>query len=374
MKFLIICFIFAFPSVFAADNAINLYATYSPKIVQILTKLDRSGTGFFISPEVIITNRHVVLSYNQEVKKWDAPKKILMKNGLTIEKYKNIICSMRVDLCVIVVEKQKSIVDDSKISNRAIIPGEDVFAVGHPAGVGTPIITSGIISSEEFEIPGLNYKNEHIKFSGFTTNTAVSQGSSGSPLLSKTGELLGVAVSIHRTAQNLNIIISSSEINLFAKYIAERNTKEVFGFEEGFDTLLTQETQKHLLVKESEKVVAMSGTPVKKIDHVQDRSDEIRNVLKEFLPDLKVCYDSELKLLTEHESINLTGNVKISFKISRDGSVQDAEIISSDLVSENLNKCMSSVITKAKFVAVESGEYINVVQPFYLRAVTKSNL
>ncbi len=56
----------------------------------------------------------------------------------------------------------------------------------------------------------------------------MSPGSSGSPVLNKSGEILGIAVSVLRGAQNLNVIIGSEELSMFAKQIAKRDPEAVF--------------------------------------------------------------------------------------------------------------------------------------------------
>ncbi len=213
---------------FGAEVAFDIFNKFSPSVVLIQTKLNSSGTGFFVTPGLILTNRHVVRSFNKKVKMWDAPKSILLKNGKLISKFNKIICSLRVDVCAISVDTETTIKDFSKLSIVPSSVGQEVFIVGHPQGIMNPIISSGIVSSEVFLVPGHDHKRKSITFRGFTTTAAISPGSSGSPVLSSTGMILGIAVSILQGAQNLNIIIGSEELSLFAKQIARRDESAIF--------------------------------------------------------------------------------------------------------------------------------------------------
>ncbi|MBC7712224.1 MAG: trypsin-like peptidase domain-containing protein, partial [Rhizobacter sp.] len=212
----------------AAEPAFDIFTTYSPSVVLIQTKLNATGTGFFVTPGLLLTNRHVVRSFNKRKGQWDAPKAIVLKDGREITKFNSVYCSVRVDVCAISIAPQTTIKTFAKLSIVPSKVGQDVYVMGHPQGISNPIISSGIVSSENFLIPGLDHKGKEIVFKGFTTTAAVSPGSSGSPVLNRQGEILGIAVSILRGAQNLNVIIGSEELSMFAKQIAKHDTESVF--------------------------------------------------------------------------------------------------------------------------------------------------
>ena len=212
----------------AAETAFDIFNNYSSSVVQIHSKLNATGTGFFVTPRLILTNRHVIRSYKRKINQWDVPKVIILKNGKQITKFNSIHCSVRVDVCAISVDPETTIKAFSKLSTVPSVVGQDVYVLGHPQGISNPIISSGIVSSENVLIPGQDYKGKDIVFKGFTTTAAVSPGSSGSPVLSKSGEILGIAVGILRGGQNLNVIIGSEELSMFAKQIAKRDSESVF--------------------------------------------------------------------------------------------------------------------------------------------------
>ena len=228
MKFLILLTLLISSQLSAAETAFDIFNNYSSSIVQIHTKLTATGTGFFVTPRLILTNRHVIRSYKKKINKWDAPRVIVLKDGRQILKFNSIHCSVRVDICAISVEPQTGIKVFSKLSNAPSIVGQDVYVLGHPQGLSNPIISSGIVSSENVLIPGQDHNGKDIVFKGFTTTAAVSPGSSGSPVLNKSGEILGIAVGILRGGQNLNVIIGSEELSMFAKQIAKHDSEAVF--------------------------------------------------------------------------------------------------------------------------------------------------
>lgn len=212
----------------ASEVAFDIFNKYSSSVVQIHTKLNATGTGFFVTPRLILTNRHVIRSFKKKTNQWDAPKIIVLKDGKQITKFNSIHCSVRVDICAISVDPQDAIKVFSKLSTLPSIVGQDVYVLGHPQGLSTQIISSGIVSSENVLIPGLDYKDKDVLFKGFTTTAAVSPGSSGSPVLSKSGDILGIAVGILRGGQNLNVIIGSEELSMFAKQITKQDSESVF--------------------------------------------------------------------------------------------------------------------------------------------------
>jgi serine protease Do len=212
----------------AAETAFDIFNNYSSSVVQIHSKLNATGTGFFVTPRLILTNRHVIRSYKKKINQWDVPKVIILKNGKQITKFNSIHCSVRVDVCAISVDPEATIKSFSKLSTVPSVVGQDVYVLGHPQGITNPIISSGIVSSENILIPGQDNKGKDIVFKGFTTTAAVSPGSSGSPVLTKNGEILGIAVGILRGGQNLNVIIGSEELSLFAKQIAKHDSESIF--------------------------------------------------------------------------------------------------------------------------------------------------
>lgn len=228
MKALILFTLLFTGQVSASETAFDIFNNYSSSVVQIQSKFNATGTGFFVTPRLILTNRHVIRTFKQKTRQWDEPRVIVLKDGRKISKFNSIHCSVRVDLCAISVDAQANIKTFSKLSTVPSMVGQDVYVLGHPQGLSNPIISSGIVSSENVLVPGQDNNGKDILFKGFTTTAAVSPGSSGSPVLTKSGEILGIAVGILRGGQNLNVVIGSEELSMFAKQIANRDAEAVF--------------------------------------------------------------------------------------------------------------------------------------------------
>lgn len=98
------------------------------------------------------------------------------------------------DLAVI---RAKSLPDDivpaTLRSTQDLAPGEDVVAVGFPFGIG-PSVSAGVVSGlrrEYYSLEGERLLSNLIQF-----DAAVNPGSSGGPLVTSEGEVVGVVTSI----------------------------------------------------------------------------------------------------------------------------------------------------------------------------------
>lgn len=78
-------------------------------------------------------------------------------------------------------------------STRDLVPGDDVIAVGFPFGIG-PSVTSGVISGLHRQRRALS--GEHTIDDLIQFDAAVNPGSSGGPLVTADGEVVGIVTSI----------------------------------------------------------------------------------------------------------------------------------------------------------------------------------
>ena len=88
------------------------------------------------------------------------------------------------DVMIVKGKNQKE--DFIKISSQKVLPAEDIFVIGYPSAretISYPRVSKGIINSD---IGLLNNNNQFI-FDAFSEG-----GSSGSPILKSSGELVGV--------------------------------------------------------------------------------------------------------------------------------------------------------------------------------------
>ena len=161
-----------------------------------IQKLDRTiseGSGFFIRPNYIATNYHVIEDATAAY--------IKLVGKQTTYRVENIAATdPERDLAILKVSNTNSVVLPLANSDKVEI-GETVYAVGNPKGLeGT--VSNGIISS----IRGTG-NNKWIQITA-----AVSPGSSGGAVLNSRGKVIGIATAIHKDedAQNLNFVVPSN--------------------------------------------------------------------------------------------------------------------------------------------------------------------
>ena len=150
----------------------------------------KSGSGFFISPDVVATNYHVVANtYGGVVK--SLGNSILNK----IEKVEAVNSTF--DLALLRVELRSDATLDLGDSRNLNI-GQPVFVVGNPQGLeGT--FSNGLVSSIR------RFGDDYL----VQMTAPISLGSSGGPVLNDEGKVVGVSVGMFQGGQNLNFAIPS---------------------------------------------------------------------------------------------------------------------------------------------------------------------
>ncbi|MER0122571.1 serine protease [Streptococcus sp. ZJ93] len=160
-------------------------------LVQSKTNAKSHGTGVFISPDTLLTNRHVVTGFE---KAEAAVVRTVDQNGKQIDlPIKELIAPEDESMDIGIVKLQKPITSNKELSHLTIqkIASLDttekakvsdfIRAVGYPGDKehGTLWDSQGTIK----EIDG-----------NFLTYTApIASGSSGSPLFNKNGDMIGLA-------------------------------------------------------------------------------------------------------------------------------------------------------------------------------------
>ena len=150
------------------------------------------GSGFFITKSLLVTNSHVVK--NAVVKK--TFKIVLIETQQGIKDIGFVFAENK--------ENDLAIIKTIKTNHRPlklgkynrVKMGDEIFVLGSPQGlVGT--LSKGIVSAKR-------------KWNGFQMlqiTAPISQGSSGSPVLSKNLKVIGIAVAILKQGQNINFAV-----------------------------------------------------------------------------------------------------------------------------------------------------------------------
>lgn len=151
------------------------------------------GSGFFVRPDVVATNLHVI------------------KNS--VRGYAKIVGQeARYEIAGVVAEDQERDLVLLKIATVAAAPlplgdtanvavGDDIYVVGSPRGFeGT--FSQGIVS-------GIRHVGSTRLFQ---ITAPISKGSSGGPVLDRQGRVIGVAFAFIEQGQNLNFAVPSSYV------------------------------------------------------------------------------------------------------------------------------------------------------------------
>lgn len=174
--------------------AVKAYQVVSPSVVKVTSytrrakKLREDGVGtgvLIIDKGVILTNLHVVFGAHYL--------QLTYADGSQSDAY---IIGMRPEQDLAVLQAQtvpKNIVAATMRSSSQLRPGEQVFAVGYPFGIG-PSVTAGVVSGlkREYMSPeGKRVLSNLIQF-----DTAANPGNSGGPLVTADGRVVGIVTGI----------------------------------------------------------------------------------------------------------------------------------------------------------------------------------
>jgi hypothetical protein len=173
----------------------KIYSESANSILLLYTKasdgsLTGLGTGFLIAGNKIVTNAHVANAGNIMVQ--FGPARVPAK----LEKLDSFN-----DLAILTVDVEIT-VKPLTLAQKSPAPGEVAFAIGNPEGL-EKTISQGVISGVR-TLDG----RELLQISA-----PLSHGSSGGPIFNSSGEVVGVAVGILSSGQNLNFAVPASLIS-----------------------------------------------------------------------------------------------------------------------------------------------------------------
>lgn len=166
-----------------------------PSVVMVEAKGDDNqtvaiGSGFFVEPNIVATNLHILRRCSSAV-----VRVVGTKNNLKVEGVIGIDTVN--DLALLLVEDANG--SPLRLSQAERLPvGEKVFAFGNPRGLeGT--VSDGIVSGFQTRTFG---KSEFIQITA-----PISPGSSGGPVVDAQGKVVGVATLFFAESQNLNFAV-----------------------------------------------------------------------------------------------------------------------------------------------------------------------
>ena len=152
------------------------------------------GSGFFVAPDRIVTNRHVIERSSRV--------EILLSSGRKFTARGILAVDGEGDLALIQVSVPAEFSIPLPVTETAPEEGESVVVIGNPFGLEGSV-SNGIVSAVR-EIPGYG------KIIQITA--PISPGSSGSPVVNMRGEVVGVATLQAAEGQSLNFAVPSARI------------------------------------------------------------------------------------------------------------------------------------------------------------------
>ncbi len=197
---LLLSLLFAAPSG-SAQNLPQLVRLVKPSVVAIATFDQKgealaTGSGFFLRPEQVLTNLHVIRgAYRAEIRTLDAKGRVYGVNGV-------LSADEEGDLALLSVDIPGQRVRPLEISTVLPEDGEKIFVIGNPLRLEGSV-TDGIVSAVR-EVPSLG------KIIQITA--PVSHGNSGSPLFNLKGQVIGVVTIRVINGENINLAIESARV------------------------------------------------------------------------------------------------------------------------------------------------------------------
>lgn len=168
------------------------------------------GSGFFVKPNIIATNYHVIEGAAKGTAKLVGKDTTYNIEGVTATDKTNDLALLKVTAF--------GIKPPSLGNSDTVRIGETVYVAGNPKGLeGT--FSDGIISSRRDKLT-----KERLQMTA-----PISPGSSGGPVLNKKGEVIGVSFMTLQGGQNLNFAIPSKYLKILlnrsdiAKPLTQKN-------------------------------------------------------------------------------------------------------------------------------------------------------
>lgn len=163
------------------------------------------GTGFVVSPGVIVTNKHVVADTS-------ATYTVITKDGKNLSPVK-IYRDPTLDLALIKIN-DTSLQPISLGNSDGLQVGQSVIAIGNALGKFDDTVTTGVVSGLGRDVAaGDPYSGSSEQLSDLIqTDAAINPGNSGGPLLNLQAQVIGVNVATTQGAQNIGFSIPINSV------------------------------------------------------------------------------------------------------------------------------------------------------------------
>jgi serine protease Do len=171
-------------------------------VVAVYNPQGALGSGFFVRPDVVLTNYHVI----------SGAKFVEMRTYDKQETFGKVIDSdPRLDLALVKVQSRGKPVEFYE--GKSLDLGATVEAIGHPRGAMFSI-TRGVVSAVRESATTYQMGGKPVLF--VQTDAPISPGNSGGPLFMG-AKVVGVNTQTRRDSQNLNLSVHYSEVLEFLR-------------------------------------------------------------------------------------------------------------------------------------------------------------
>lgn len=293
-----------------SQEASLIYKKTVNSTVTIITDDGSQGSGFFVAPNIIATNYHVMDGASSA--------SCYLNNSVIEYKIDGYVgIDKSVDLILLKVSTLNRPAIKLAVATASI--GQKVYAIGSPQGLPASI-SDGIISGmRDFEGTKL-----------LQMTASISPGSSGGPVLNSIGELIGISVSQLTDGQNLNFAIPKSYLQILLDFksvtpidLSTLNNTTGTSTDKSKDSPHTEKEALDFLRKYSNEwgceMYAKGTTEIR----LQFNIENGKLIIWEFFPSFHPCEYGKIEIiLAEIEMIEFEGDVDcypISLKYSNSG-------------------------------------------------------
>lgn len=199
-----------------------------------------SGTGFFVSTDGrVVTNHHVISGASKVTAS--------LSDGRKVEATGLLLADEKKDLAILKLPGE-GYAPLSLGESKNLHPGDEVVVIGSPLGLSTTL-SAGIVSalrdsqSKLFDDDDPRAKEAAEMASwGIQITAAISPGSSGSPVLNMTGDVIAVAVGRLIGGESLNFGIPVEEARAMLEKVGPA------GVAKPFEENVRSDTKKNLII------------------------------------------------------------------------------------------------------------------------------